>query len=81
MGSTDDVQLRSLADDLRKLLDEPIEIAADRGAKPDESWRGPTADHVRGELGVRKTRLGTMAGELDKEAAKRKEAAKDPKPN
>ncbi|MBT2451326.1 hypothetical protein J7F03_30505 [Streptomyces sp. ISL-43] len=81
MGSTDDAQLRSLADDLRKLLDEPVEIAADRAAKSDEGWKGPTADRVRGELGVCKTRLGPMAGQLDKEAAKRKENATGPKPN
>jgi hypothetical protein len=33
-------KIRQLADDLRKLLDEPIEIAADQQAKSSERW-GP----------------------------------------
>ena len=81
MGSSDDVQLRKLADDVRNLLNEPIEIAEGRNAPKDGRWQGPNADHVRGELATRKTRLGTMAGELDKEAAGRKENDKGPKPN
>lgn len=73
MAETDAADLRKLADDLRALLVEPIEIAADRHAKRDEQWQGPTAERVRGELAARKTRLGTMAGELDKEATSRKD--------
>ena len=73
MGANDAADLRKLADDLRALLDEPIEIVADRHAKADERWQGPNAEHVRGELATRKTRLGTMTAELDKEAAHRKD--------
>lgn len=81
MAATDAADLRKLADDLRALLNEPIEIAADRNAKRDEQWQGPTAQHVRGELAIRKTRLGTMAGELDKEAANRKDKPTGNQPN
>ncbi|MFD9307491.1 hypothetical protein ACFWCB_33265 [Streptomyces sp. NPDC060048] len=73
--------MRKLADDLRALLNEPIEIAADRNAKADEQWQGPTATHVRGELALRKTRLGTMADELDKEAGNRKDKTSGNQPN
>ncbi|MFD3539755.1 hypothetical protein ACFWUQ_09680 [Streptomyces sp. NPDC058662] len=81
MGANDAADLRKLADDLRTLLNEPIEIAADRNAKADERWLGPTAEHVRGELATRKARLGTMAGELDKEAANRKDKATGNQPD
>ncbi|MGW0361890.1 hypothetical protein [Streptomyces sp. NPDC002990] len=81
MGATDAADLRKLADDLRALLNEPIEIAADRHAKAGEQWQGPNATHVRGELATRKTRLGTMAGELDKEAAKQKDKGTGSQPD
>ncbi|MEV7525051.1 hypothetical protein [Streptomyces sp. NPDC091371] len=70
-----------MADDIRALLNEPIEIAADRNAKRDEQWQGPTANSVRGELAVHKTRLGTMASELDKEAANRNDKSDGNPPN
>ncbi|MEU7603089.1 hypothetical protein AB0B78_06275 [Streptomyces sp. NPDC040724] len=81
MGATEAADLRKLADDIRALLNEPIEIAADRNAKAGEQWQGPNAEHVRGELSVRKTRLGTMAGELDKEAGNRKDKSTGSQPN
>ncbi|MFG2999293.1 hypothetical protein [Streptomyces sp. NPDC048340] len=81
MGANDAVDLRKLAADIRVLLDEPIEIAADRNAKPDEQWQGPTATHVRGELSTRKARLGTMATDLEKEAGNRKDKTSGNQPN
>ncbi|MGW5847054.1 hypothetical protein ACWFQ8_03640 [Streptomyces sp. NPDC055254] len=81
MGANEAADLRKLADDLRTLLNEPIEIAADRNAKTNEQWQGPTATHVRGELATRKTRLETMATELDKEAGNRKEKTSSNQPN
>ncbi|MFD9001865.1 hypothetical protein ACFV0T_12970 [Streptomyces sp. NPDC059582] len=70
MGAKDDAgKIRQLAEDVRKLLDQSIEIAADQQAKADERWQGPTAEKVRGELKVRKGRLGSMADDLEGSAA------------
>ena len=72
MGATEEAgKIRQLAGEVRKLLDEPIEIAADKNTKPQERWAGPTAEKVRGELKVRKGRLGTMADDLEKSATRR----------
>ena len=72
MGATEEAgKIRQLAEDVRNLLNAPIEIAADKQAKPDERWQGPTAEKVRGELKVRKGRLSTMADELEKSATRR----------
>ncbi|MEV0981285.1 hypothetical protein [Streptomyces sp. NPDC049915] len=72
MGAQEEAgKIRQLAEDVRTLLDQPIEIAADRQAKPDERWAGPTAEKVRGELKVRKGRLGSMADTLEKSATQR----------
>ncbi|WP_431043792.1 hypothetical protein ACQUSR_19135 [Streptomyces sp. P1-3] len=71
MGTTEAERLRQLAKDVRHLLDEPIRIAADKDAKPDDRWQGPNATKVRGELSVRKGRLDTMADAIEREATKR----------
>ncbi|MFD7873041.1 hypothetical protein ACFV5G_02740 [Streptomyces sp. NPDC059766] len=72
MGAKEEAgRIRQLAEDVRKLLDQPIEIAADRHVKADERWQGPTAEKVRGELRVRKGRLGSMADDLEKSAVRR----------
>ena len=68
MGNDDATNLRKLADDVRKLLDDPIGIAADKHAKADERWEGPTATRIRGELGTRKGKLETMATNIETEA-------------
>ncbi|MEU3501372.1 hypothetical protein ABZ726_11545 [Streptomyces hundungensis] len=82
MVSRDAADLRTLADDIRKLLDEPITIAADRSAKDDARWAGPNAERIRGELAGRKVKLGTIADAIDKAAANRKDSPEGPnKPN
>jgi hypothetical protein len=58
--------IRSLAKDVRELLDSSVEVAADRGVPSDQQWTGPNAEHVRGQLQVHKKRLATIAGELEK---------------
>ncbi len=73
MGEKDATDLRKLAADVRKLLDGPEKIAADEQAPPDERWQGPTATRVRGEIRTRKTKLDTMATNIEKEAGKRKD--------
>ncbi|MFF3977837.1 hypothetical protein ACWGNF_04635 [Streptomyces sp. NPDC055808] len=82
MGSQEATDLRKLADDIRKLLDEPITIAADQSVKEDQRWAGPNAERIRGELSARKTKLGTMADTIDQAAANRKDTGSGPnKPN
>ncbi|WP_327695387.1 hypothetical protein [Streptomyces sp. NBC_00459] len=72
MGATEEAgKIRQLAADVRKLLDDPVEIAADSQAKQDERWQGPTAERVRGELKIRKGKLGSMADSLEKSATQR----------
>ncbi|MDQ0930253.1 hypothetical protein [Streptomyces turgidiscabies] len=72
MGATEEAgKIHQLAEDIRKLIDQPIEIAADAQVKKDERWQGPTAEKVRGELKVRKTRLGSMADDLERAATQR----------
>lgn len=72
MGAKEEAgRIRQLAAEIRRLLDNPIEIAADQHAKEEERWQGPTADKVRGELKVRKGRLGSMADDLEKLATQR----------
>ncbi|MGW2817733.1 hypothetical protein [Streptomyces sp. NPDC001415] len=73
MASRDAADLRRLADDIRKLLDEPIAIAADQNVPTEDRWAGPNAERIRGELSGRKTKLGIMADAIDKEAANRKD--------
>ncbi|MGW3494248.1 hypothetical protein [Streptomyces sp. NPDC001020] len=64
-------QLCKLAADVRHLLDDPIDIAADKHVKSDERWQGPTAERVRGELQIRKGKLETMATNVEQEATQR----------
>lgn len=74
MGAAEASKLRKLAEDVRTLLDAPIEIATDKGANGNGRWTGPNADAVRGELTVRKRRLGSMAVEIEKESIKKRES-------
>lgn len=63
--------LTALAETVRTLLDQPVEIAADRHLPPESRWRGPNAEKVRGDLGTRQRTLHTMADTLTAEAGSR----------
>ncbi|WP_433892034.1 hypothetical protein [Streptomyces sp. CA-111067] len=63
-------RLHQLSTDTRALLDSTTEIAADRKAG-DQSWSGPQAERVRGELKVWKGKLATIADQLDAEGGQR----------
>ncbi|WP_328328110.1 hypothetical protein [Streptomyces sp. NBC_00455] len=78
MGTTEAGQLRKLAEDVRSLLDQPVDIASDKNAKPDERWTGPNAHDVRGGLAMRSRRLGTFAAEIDKKAEKERRSGDGP---
>ncbi|WP_406348448.1 hypothetical protein OHA44_21350 [Streptomyces sp. NBC_00144] len=78
MGPNEAGQLRKLAEDVRSLLDDPVAIASDQHAKPDERWTGPNAADVRGGLAVRSKRLSTFAAEIDKKAEKKRGSGDSP---
>lgn len=63
-------RLHQLSTDTRALLDSTTEIAEDRKAG-EKRWSGPQAERVRGELKVWKSKLGTMADQLDTEGVQR----------
>lgn len=81
MGSAEGDRLRgeagklgALAQNIRTLLDKAITIAADKDASEDKRWQGPNAEKVRGDLGLRRWPLRTIADNLDSEAGKRRTA-------
>ncbi|MER5564537.1 hypothetical protein ACFW17_29745 [Streptomyces sp. NPDC058961] len=79
MASREAGDLRKLADDIRRLLDEPIALASDQNVPTEERWAGPNAERIRSELSGRKSKLAIMADAIEGEAANRKDPEGDGK--